>query len=612
MTKPSLQDPVLVIDDEADIRDLMEMTLMKMGLTVETAVGVEDAKAKIDDNDYSLILTDMRMPDGSGLEVVQYINELMLDTPVAVITAFGNADQAVEALKAGAFDYLQKPITLSQLRSLVKSAIKVTEPMELPKKTPAPQGEAPTPSQPAKPAVSAPPVQKPATSIRDTQSPLNSIQRPNTPVTQTVRKGVSGGIDKPSEISEGMKSLRQRLFSSEETRAAQRQREDLQQFQEQLAGDPDMPRLMGMSPQMVEARHLIRRLADSNVPVYISGESGSGKEQAARSIHELSSRADRPFIAVNCGAIPENLMESEFFGYKKGSFTGADTDRMGFFQHANGGTLFLDEVADLPLSMQVKLLRAIQEKAVRRIGDPQEISVDTRIICATHKNLAALVDSGAFRQDLYYRLNVVSLHMPPLREMREDLGGLIIRLLNKYRNGNNNYKLSPKAQDALLHYSYPGNFRELENILERAVALTVGNVIQVDDLQIHATNSARPDVPPPEDDDEEAAIFNAFSSNKPDAKLSTLSTATPAAGTTAADSAEPAEAESPAEYAPVGSNLAAFVPGKMQIQDYLDDVERNIIEQALQQTRYNRTQAAKLLGISFRSMRYRMERLDIN
>ena len=612
MTKPSLQDPVLVIDDEADIRDLMEMTLMKMGLTVETAVGVEDAKAKLDDNDYSLILSDMRMPDGSGLEVVQYINELMLDTPVAVITAFGNADQAVEALKAGAFDYLQKPITLSQLRSLVKSAIKVTEPMELPKKTPAPQGAAPTPSQPAKPAVSAPPAQKPATFIRDTQSPLDSIQRPATPVTQTVRKGVSGSIDKPSEISEGMKSLRQRLFSSEETRAAQRQREDLHQFQEQLAGDPDMPRLMGMSPQMVEARHLIRRLADSNVPVYISGESGSGKEQAARSIHELSSRADRPFIAVNCGAIPENLMESEFFGYKKGSFTGADTDRMGFFQHANGGTLFLDEVADLPLSMQVKLLRAIQEKAVRRIGDPQEISVDTRIICATHKNLAALVESGAFRQDLYYRLNVVSLHMPPLREMREDLGGLIIRLLNKYRNGNNNYKLSPKAQDALLHYSYPGNFRELENVLERAVALTVGNVIQVDDLQIHATNSARPDVPPPEDDDEEAAIFNAFSSNKPDAKLSTLSPATPMAGTTAADSAEPAEAEPSAEYAPVGSNLAAFVPGKMQIQDYLDDVERNIIEQALQQTRYNRTQAAKLLGISFRSMRYRMERLDIN
>ncbi len=595
MTKPSLQDPVLVIDDEADIRDLMEMTLMKMGLTVETAVGVEDAKAKLDDNDYSLILTDMRMPDGSGLEVVQYINELMLDTPVAVITAFGNADQAVEALKAGAFDYLQKPITLSQLRSLVKSAIKVTEPMELPKKTPAPQGEAPTPNPPARPAVSAPPAQK-STPVRDVQSPLNSIQRPATPVTQTVRKGVSGGIDKPSEISEGMKSLRQRLFSSEETRAIQREREDISQFQEQLAGDPDMPRLMGMSPQMVEARHLIRRLAGSNVPVYISGESGSGKEQAARSIHELSPRANHPFIAVNCGAIPENLMESEFFGYKKGSFTGADTDRMGFFQHANGGTLFLDEVADLPLSMQVKLLRAIQEKAVRRIGDPQEISVDTRIICATHKNLAALVEAGAFRQDLYYRLNVVSLHMPPLREMREDLGGLIIRLLNKYRNGNTNYKLSPKAQDALLRYSYPGNFRELKNILERAVALTVGNVIQVDDLQIHATDNARPDVPPPEDD----------------AKLSTLSTATPTASAVTAEPVASAETAPAVEYAPVGGNLPAFIPGHMQIQDYLDDVERNIIEQALQQTRYNRTQAAKLLGISFRSMRYRMERLDIN
>ena len=605
MTKPSLQDPVLVIDDEADIRDLMEMTLMKMGLTVETAVGVEDAKAKLDDNDYSLILTDMRMPDGSGLEVVQYINELMLDTPVAVITAFGNADQAVEALKAGAFDYLQKPITLSQLRSLVKSAIKVTEPMELPKKTPAPQGEAPTPNPPARPAVSAPPAQK-STPVRDVQSPLNSIQRPATPVTQTVRKGVSGGIDKPSEISEGMKSLRQRLFSSEETRAIQREREDISQFQEQLAGDPDMPRLMGMSPQMVEARHLIRRLAGSNVPVYISGESGSGKEQAARSIHELSPRANHPFIAVNCGAIPENLMESEFFGYKKGSFTGADTDRMGFFQHANGGTLFLDEVADLPLSMQVKLLRAIQEKAVRRIGDPQEIKVDVRIICATHKNLAALVDAGVFRQDLFYRLNVVSLNMPPLREMREDLGGLIVRLLNKYRVGDIQYRLSPKAQEALLRYSYPGNFRELENILERAVALTVGNIIQADDLQINAAETVRRDVPPPaEHEEEEAAVFSAFSGSDGHAEqpLATLAVA------------KPLEEVAPVEQAAsIRENgvLQAFVPGKMQIQDYLDAVERDIIERALQETRYNRTQAAKLLGISFRSMRYRMERLDIN
>ena len=209
----------------------------------------------------------------------------------------------------------------------------------------------------------------------------------------------------------------------------------------------------------------------------------------------LSDRADKPFIAVNCGAIPENLMESEFFGYKKGSFTGADQDRLGFFQHADGGTLFLDEVADLPLAMQVKLLRAIQEKAVRRIGDARETFVDVRIICATHKNLEALVDSGAFRQDLYYRLNVVTLHMPPLREMREDLGALILYLLYKHRHGTQTYKLSPKAQEALLHYSYPGNFRELENILERAVALTVGQVIQLDDLQIQNTPTPKNDHP---------------------------------------------------------------------------------------------------------------------
>ena len=321
-------------------------------------------------------------------------------------------------------------------------------------------------------------------------------------------------------------------------------------------------------------RHLNRRLAHSLVPVYISRESGTGKEQAARTIHELSDRADKPFIAVNCGAIPENLMESEFFGYKKGSFTGADQDRLGFFQHADGGTLFLDEVADLPLAMQVKLLRAIQEKAVRRIGDARETFVDVRIICATHKNLEALVESGAFRQDLYYRLNVVSLHMPPLREMREDLGALILYLLYKHRHGNQTYKLSPKAQEALLHYSYPGNFRELENILERAVALTVGQVIQVDDLQIQ---------------------------NAPQVKAER-------SGFSFDDIAEPDARETTLNHSPI----PPFDPRTMQIQDYLDQVERSIIEQALQQTRYNRTQAAKLLGISFRSMRYRMERLDIN
>ncbi|QEY23725.1 sigma-54-dependent transcriptional regulator [Neisseria animalis] len=517
-----LQQPVLVVDDEADIRDLMEMTLMKMGLQVDTAVGVEEAKSKLAGNRYSLVLTDMRMPDGSGLEVVQYLNELMLDTPIAVITAFGNADQAVEALKAGAFDYLQKPITLSQLRSLVKSAISVNE-----------NNETAPPRAPAEPSAPQPAAETP---------PQNTMPL----------------------FADGMVQEKNDVPSEPESIAGK----------PQVGGEADMPRLLGGSPQMVEARHLIRRLAGSNVPVYIAGESGTGKEQAARTIHELSERAGKPFVAVNCGAIPENLMESEFFGYKKGSFTGADQDRSGFFQYADGGTLFLDEVADLPLAMQVKLLRAIQEKAVRRIGDAQETAVDVRIICATHKNLEALVESGAFRQDLYYRLNVVSVQMPPLREMREDMDALITYLLHKHCK-NRRYTLSPKAQDALRHYSYPGNFRELENILERAVALAVGDVIQLDDLQIQ--------------------MPSAHSADRQ----------------SESETAERPSLVCTAESVASAGCLQAFDPRTMQIQDYLDEVERDIIRQILQQTRYNRTQAAKLLGISFRSMRYRMERLGI-
>ena len=501
-----LQHPVLVVDDETDILDLMEMTLMKMGLRVHTASGVTEAKNKLDSQRYSLVLTDMRMPDGSGLEVVQHINSRLLDTPVAVITAFGNADQAQEALRCGAFDYIQKPITLARLRSLVKSAISVSEN----------QNKIPEP-----PVQTASPVSSPMPS--EAPKPANAI--PTAPP-------VSAALP---------------------------------------YAEPDMPRLLGSSPQMVEVRHLIRRLAPSSVPVYISGESGTGKEQAARTIHELSDRAGKPFVAVNCGAIPENLMESEFFGYRKGSFTGADKDHAGFFRHADGGTLFLDEVADLPLSMQVKLLRAIQEKAVRRIGDATEQPVDVRIVCATHKNLEALVESGAFRQDLYYRLNVVSLNMPSLREMREDLKLLIPYLLYKHSHNNRPYTLSPAAQQMLLNYSYPGNFRELENILERAVALCVGHTVQIDDLQIQDVRH----------------------------KPVRTETAVPVADTL------------PSETAAAPSRLLPFDPDTMQIQDYLDQIERDIIEQVLKQTEGNRTQAAKRLGISFRSMRYRMERLNI-
>ena len=532
MSKQSLQKPVLVVDDEQDIRDLMEMTLMKMGLSVETAEGVNAAKKWLDSKKFSLVLTDMRMPDGSGLEVVEYINEKELDVPVAVITAFGNADQAVQAIKTGAFDYLQKPITLAQLRTLVKSAIKIHEEDSRP--APVPAKEEP-PSQ-------------------------------------------ADGADEGLPESEGLPENEE---PQEENKAAGRKLQPA--ADKQPAANPeDIPRLIGRSPQIEEARQMIRKLARTTVPVYIAGESGSGKEQAARSIHELSDRRDRPFVAVNCGAIPENLMESEFFGYKKGSFTGADQDRLGFFQHAHGGTLFLDEVADLPLHMQVKLLRAIQEKAVRRIGDAQEVKVDVRIISATHKDLAALVAKGAFRQDLFYRLNVVSLTMPPLREMREDLPQLITQLLRKHRQGGD-YTLTQPAKQALLQYSYPGNFRELENILERAVALAADNTSDAADLQLSSS-------PLLDEDDDWGSAIAAVSQNS-----------------ISADTAEAAAPESSGQL----DNLPGFVLGRTQVQDYLDDVERLIIEQALQKTRYNRTQAAKLLGISFRSMRYRMERLEI-
>lgn len=540
MSTNNLNRPVLVVDDEADIRDLMEMTLMKMGLRVDTAEGVRAALNKLSSNKYSLVLTDMRMPDGSGLEVVQHINQQHLDVPVAVITAFGSADQAVQALKEGAFDYLQKPITLAQLRTLVKSAIKVQEDNSAP--------PAAVESEPQAAPPQSPPVIIDIDNEDDFQAAATAAARPIAKQPEAIRQPENAASELPRSPAK-----------------APAGKPAVPLNESKLKMEADLPRLLGSSPQIETVRNLIRKLAPANVPVYISGESGSGKEQAARSIHELSPRKDGPFIAVNCGAIPENLMESEFFGYKKGSFTGADQDRLGFFQHAHGGTLFLDEVADLPLAMQVKLLRAIQEKAVRRIGDAQEVKVDVRIISATHKNLPALVESGAFRQDLFYRLNVVTLHMPALREMHEDLANLIAHLLRKHHSGDIN--MTPAAREALLRYNYPGNFRELENILERAVALASNHTIDVDDLQI---------------------------------------TTDPLGGGSAA-----VELEGTSQHQIV-NGLPNFQMGTTQIQDYLDDIERQILEYALRLTQGNRTQAAKTLGISFRSMRYRLERLNID
>ncbi len=437
------QPKVLVVDDEPDLLELLELTLSRMGLDTSRAETVADAIALLDREPFDLCLTDMRLPDGEGLRVVEHINQKALDVPVAVITAFGSAENAVAALKAGAFDYLAKPVALEQLRALVKQALKVPEK--------------------ARPA--------------------------------------------------------------------------------------DGYQLLGDSPAMQQVRVLIDRLAKSQAPVFISGESGSGKELAARTIHRLGPRAELPFVAVNCGAIPENLMESEFFGYRKGAFTGAESDRDGFFQAASGGTLFLDEVADLPLPMQVKLLRAIQEKKVRKVGATQEEPVDVRLISATHKKLAPLVESGHFRQDLFYRLHVIELPMPSLREMREDIPSIANAILTKLNRGGT-ASLEPEAIVALEQYPFPGNVRELENILERGLSLAADpHRISADDL--HLT---------PVRDEVEG-------------------------------------------NAPVGE--------KWPLQDYLDRVERAAINEALEKTRFNRTAAAKLLGITFRAMRYRMERLGI-
>ncbi|HNO87043.1 MAG TPA: sigma-54 dependent transcriptional regulator, partial [Rhodocyclaceae bacterium] len=372
---------VLIVDDEDDIRELLELTLMRMGLACDGAGTVADAQRLLTERRYRLCLTDMRLPDGDGLDLVRFIADKVGDLPVAVITAFGSMDNAVTALKAGAFDYLSKPVSVDQLRALVKSVFSV--------------------------------------------SPADGVE-----------------------------------------------------------GTRDTSSLGGHSAAMVQVRALIEKLARSQAPVLISGESGSGKERAARMIHELGPRSGAPFVAVNCGAIPESLMESEFFGVKRGAFTGADADREGFFQAAHGGTLFLDEVGDLPLPMQVKLLRAIQEKRFRRLGDTTEVGVDVRLISATHRNLKSMVEASSFRQDLYYRLNVIELRMPALRERSEDIPELATTLLGRLaeNSGMDVPRLGPDALQALVGYAFPGNVRELENILERALALSNGNVITAADL----------------------------------------------------------------------------------------------------------------------------------
>jgi two-component system, NtrC family, response regulator PilR len=448
MPKPA----VLVVDDEPDIRELLSITLQRMELNPRTADNLAAAQRLLKTEPFDLCLTDMQLPDGNGLELVEWMQQYTPTVPVAVITAHGNMETAVRALKVGAFDFVSKPLDLAGLRKLVAAAIKL-----------------------------------------------------------------SGSNDADTSV-----------FG---------------------------PRLLGASSAMQHLREMIGRVARSQAPVHIFGESGTGKELVAKLIHESGPRRDGPFVPVNCGAIPTELMESELFGHKRGSFTGAVNDKKGLIQSAEGGTLFLDEIADLPLHMQVKLLRVIQEKAVRPVGEQQEVGIDVRILSATHKNLAHLVAEGKFREDLFYRVNVIELRVPSLRERPEDIPELAESVLR--RLGRRMKVIPPMlgkdALAALERYAFPGNVRELENILERAITLTAGGEIGASDIQLRST--VGPTGP----------------------------------GTTASDAS------------PAGGALG----------DHLEDIEREAIIRALEQNRYNKTAAAKALGMTFRALRYRIKKLGI-
>jgi two-component system response regulator PilR (NtrC family) len=442
----------LIVDDEEDIRELVSLSLAPLGITVTGAGSVTEARRELQRRAFDVCITDMRLPDGSGLEFIEHVQQVRPQMPVAMITAHGSIDTAVRALKAGAFDFVTKPVDLGSLRQLVAHALELGE-----------SGEAPP--------------------------------------------------------------------------------------------HPDQPQLIGTSPAIERVRRMIAKVGRSQAPIYISGESGTGKELAARLIHDSGPRARKAFVPVNCGAIPEQLMESEFFGYRKGSFTGADRDKQGLFQAADGGTLFLDEVADLPPAMQVKLMRAIQERAVRRIGDQRETPVDVRILCATHRNLAELARQGEFRQDLFYRLNVIEVHMPALRERPGDIAELAGHIMQRMsaRIGVATPNLSEAALEALGAYPFPGNVRELENTLERALTLCDKAVIDSEDLHLAA----------PAEDNREAP-----------------------------------EAELPED--------------SVDLESYLENIERDVIMKTLDATRYNKTAAARKLGITFRALRYRLKKMGID
>jgi two-component system, NtrC family, response regulator PilR len=485
---------LLVVDDEPDLRTLYELTLLREGYDVESAASVEDAWQRLSSRTYSAVITDMRLPDGSGLDLLKRLETAKRREKAIVITAYGSAEGAVEALKAGAFDYLTKPVDLRQFRSVVASAL----------------GRA-TPASPP--------------SGRDASNAAASVRVNEDPSAD------------PGRIH------------------------------------PALTRLAGRSQAMQQVRSLVERVARSMAPVLVQGESGTGKELVARAIHACSTRADSPFIAVNCGAIPEQLLEAEFFGYRKGSFTGAHEDRDGFVQAAQGGTLFLDEIGDLPLAMQSKLLRVIQERTVRPVGAVTETPINVRVVSATHKDLASEVHEGRFRQDLFYRLNVIQIRVPALRERIDDLGAicdLVLARIASEAGISPAPRLSAQAKERLSEYAFPGNVRELENLLHRALALSSGEVIEWADLGL------------PDDVFVDSGIVD----------LDALHAASEAARKVVAQ-ATPGD---------LPSDLVA----------YLDQVERDILTRALEQHRFNRTAAGASLGLSLRQMRYRMARLGVN
>jgi two-component system, NtrC family, response regulator PilR len=495
---------LLVIDDEPDLRTLYELTLLREGYDVETAGSVEQALQRMSERQYHAVITDMRLPDGTGLDLLRWLEQGDRREKAIVITAYGSAENAVEALRAGAYDYLTKPVDLKQFRTVIASAL----------------------GRGGAAMVLMDPSSRPSTRAAPTGS------RPG--------RAATPGPTEPPTLASG-----------------------------------SLARMAGRSAAMEQVRSLVDKVARSMAPVLVSGESGTGKELVARSIHEVSARSAQPFIAVNCSAIPEQLLEAEFFGYRKGAFTGAAEDREGFFQAANGGTLFLDEIGDLPLSMQSKLLRAIQERQVRPVGAVSETPVDVRLLSATHKELGTEVQQGKFRQDLYYRLNVIQIRVPPLRQRIDDLNEIAMRVLERIARDAGVQKVPRLSTAAVAHlerYAFPGNVRELENLLHRAVALCTGELIDVEDLGLPETALSD------SGDGELDAIVQA-------AREDTL-------------------VRTPPKLLPesqLPNNLA----------DYLDDVERDILERALERHRFNRTAAGASLGLSLRQMRYRMARLGV-